>query len=120
MKLGQNLKKYREEKGIKKNELEKHLNKSKGVVTKWESGKSKPDANAIVEICKFLNITPNELLGWNYEYAEEYSLNYSEKSLITNCRQLNKEGQQVLSDFADILVSSKKYEKYNNIQTKNA
>ncbi len=50
----------------------------------------------------------------------EHTLSPDEKEIILNYRQLNKEGQQVLSDFADTLVSSKKYEKYNNIQTKNA
>ena len=67
MTLGQNLKKYREEKGIKKVELERHLNKSKGVVTKWENGESRPDADTIAEICRFLDITPNILLEWNAE-----------------------------------------------------
>lgn len=62
--LGTNIKKYRELKGLTQDELSNKLNKSKGVVSKWENGENKPDADTIGKICSILGISPNILMDW--------------------------------------------------------
>ena len=34
-------------------------------MSNWEKGANLPDADTIEEICKILEVTPNELFGWN-------------------------------------------------------
>ena len=37
---------------------------STSIVTKWESGERNIPINRLVELCKILKTSPNELLGW--------------------------------------------------------
>lgn len=64
MSLSSNIKKYREIKGLTQDELGNLLNKSKGVISKWEKGENKPDADTMGKLCDILNITPNDLFDW--------------------------------------------------------
>ena len=53
----------RKEKGLTQVQLSEKLNITNRAVSKWETGKSCPDASIMLELCDILGITVNELLS---------------------------------------------------------
>ena len=45
--------------------LAKQLNTTQRNVSRWTTGKTSPDFETLFLICEILNVTPNELLGWD-------------------------------------------------------
>jgi transcriptional regulator with XRE-family HTH domain len=70
MKIGNNIKKYRNYRQMTQEELAKRLSKSKSVISHWENGENSPDLDTCEQICRVLEITPNVLFGW--ESFKEY------------------------------------------------
>ena len=68
--ISENIKNFRTFRGIRQQELADKLGKSKSVISNWERGENSPDIDSCVELCKILQVTPNELFGWdlNIEY----------------------------------------------------
>lgn len=64
-KLSENIKKFRLKSGITQEDLSRLLGKTKNVISNWERGDNRPDADTIEVLCKILGVTPNELYGWN-------------------------------------------------------
>ena len=63
--VGENLKLARKAKHITQKELAKELNKYQSDYSEYETGKIQLDYEKIVYLCKRLDITPNELFGFN-------------------------------------------------------
>lgn len=57
-------------------------------VSKWETGKSMPDSSIMLELCKILGITVNELLG-----GEEISMESYEKMADENLIALKRKDE---------------------------
>ena len=68
--ISENIKNFRTFRGIKQQELADRLGKSKSVISNWERGENSPDVESCAQLCKILDVTPNELFGWemNLEY----------------------------------------------------
>lgn len=64
IKLGENIRKARLKIGLTQAQLGKMLGKSDNVITNWEKGTNRPDADMIEKLCNILKISPNELLNW--------------------------------------------------------
>lgn len=62
--VGQNLKQARKYKGITQKEIANELNKYQSDYSEYESGKIQLDYEKIVYLCKRLDITPNDLFGF--------------------------------------------------------
>jgi len=62
--LGENIKKFRTEANLHQEELATKLGKSKNVISNWERGDNRPDADMIKKICEIFGIEPNQLYGW--------------------------------------------------------
>lgn len=63
----------RKDKGLTQMQLAEKLNISNRAVSKWETGKSIPDASIMLELCGILGITVNELLsGERITTMEDY------------------------------------------------
>lgn len=60
--IGENIKHFRKEKGISQEELAVRLNVVRQTVSKWENGRSVPDADVLVQIAKMLEVSVGELL----------------------------------------------------------
>lgn len=65
MSLAQNLKLARIKKGYKQEELAKLVGKSKNVISNWERGDNKPDADTLFDLCDILGVDANYLLPYN-------------------------------------------------------
>lgn len=72
MKLNTNIKNFRIFRGITQQELAARLGKSKNVVSNWERGDNSPNPDEIEKLCSILEVTPNQIFGWDPlpEYIE--------------------------------------------------
>ena len=61
-KIGKFIAESRKEKGLTQLQLAEKLNITDRAVSKWETGKSLPDASIMLELCEILDIKANELL----------------------------------------------------------
>ena len=99
--LGQRIKKAREEAGLMQSELASKIGvKSAGVISNWETDKSKPDADKIVLLCGVLRVSCSYLL--DYYGSEEVTS--SEAQLLASYRELNEEGQELLFKYCRFLI----------------
>lgn len=87
MSLANNLKEARINKGLKQEELANLVGKSKNVISNWERGDNKPDADTLFELCDILNVDANFLLGW--ESNQNISLSINEQNHIKKYRSLS-------------------------------
>ncbi len=72
-KVGKFISSCRKDKGLTQMQLAEKLNISNRAVSKWETGKSLPDASNMLELCEILGITVNELFcGERITTMEEY------------------------------------------------
>lgn len=60
--IGRFIAECRKEKNLTQMQLAEKLNLTNRAVSKWETGKSMPDASIMIELCDILNITVTELL----------------------------------------------------------
>ena len=63
--VGENLKSARKAKGISQKQIANELGKYQSDYSDYETGKIQLDYEKIVYLCKRLDITPNELFGFN-------------------------------------------------------
>lgn len=61
--IAENLRRLRTEKGLKQEELARHIGISVQSVSKWERGESLPDTVLLPNIAEFYGVTVDELLG---------------------------------------------------------
>ncbi len=62
--VGENLKSARKAKGITQSQIAKELNKYQPDYCEYESGRIQLDYEKIVYLCRRLDITPNDLFGF--------------------------------------------------------
>ena len=84
MEFRDRLKILRNENSISAIELAKQLNKSESAIRMWESGKTKPDADTLIELSKMLDCSVDYLLGLSeYKNMEaEHSYDADKNSII--------------------------------------
>ena len=71
-KTGAFIAELRKEKGLTQAQLAERFGLSNQAVSKWETGKSLPDASIMIDLCDFLGITVNELLSGERIRVEDY------------------------------------------------
>ena len=71
-KVNENIRNFRNFRGLSQESVAKQVNRSTNVISNWENGVHSPDLDVCEELCKIFNVTPNELFGWddNPEYIE--------------------------------------------------
>lgn len=62
-KIGEKIRKYRQERGFSQKELAEEIGVSNGRVSNWEQGLNRPDADMLAELCYALEVSPSALLG---------------------------------------------------------
>ena len=63
--VGENLKVARKAKGITQKQIAQELNKYQSDYSEYETGRVQLDYEKIVYLCKRLDVTPNELFGFD-------------------------------------------------------
>lgn len=62
LQIGQNIQKYRKEKGYRQKDLAIHLDCAETTIASWEQGLSSPDIETAYRLVKYLNLTLENLL----------------------------------------------------------
>lgn len=90
VKIGKFIASKRKEQGLTQLQLAERLGITDRAVSKWETGKSLPDASLMPELCKLLKITINDLLCGEVVSVE----NYNEKAEKALLEMVKKEEMQ--------------------------
>lgn len=90
VKIGRFIASKRKEQGLTQLQLAEKLGITDRAVSKWETGKSLPDASLMPELCKLLEITINDLLCGEVVSVE----NYNEKAEKALLEMVKKEEMQ--------------------------
>lgn len=94
--LGDRIKEAREKQGLYQAQLAELVGaKSAAVISNWEKGINKPDADKIVQLCKALHVSASYLLDYNGESA--LALRSSEIDHIKKYRALDEYGRETVN-----------------------
>ena len=89
IKIGRFIATRRKEVGLTQLELAEKLNISDRAISKWETGKSLPDASIMIELCEILGIGINELF-----YGEMINMNENDKKYDEILLAMKKEQEE--------------------------
>lgn len=89
IKIGGFIAACRKEKDLTQTQLAEKLGITNKAVSKWETGKSLPDASIMLALCKVLDITVNDLLCGEVVNMENYN-----KEMENNLMELVKQKQE--------------------------
>lgn len=110
--IAKNLLFYRKKNKLTQKELANYLDVKNSAVSNWEKGLNSIDIDTLHKACKVFNISISDMFGvYSNTSNEIYSL--EEKTIISNFRELNEDGQEKLIDYAEDLVSTNKYKKHS-------
>ena len=95
IKIGKFIAAKRKERNLTQEKLAEKLGITDRAVSKWETGKSLPDASIMLELCGLLGITVNDLLSGE-EVTMEKINEKTEKNLIEMVRQKEEADRRLL------------------------
>ncbi len=96
IKIGQFIANQRKENGLTQAELAEKLGITDRAVSKWECGRSLPDASIMLELSKLLQITVNDLLSGEIVSMEGYN-EEMEKNLLDAIKGKENSDKRLLS-----------------------
>ena len=94
-KIGKFISSCRKEAGLTQAALADKLGITDRAVSKWETGKSLPDASIMIELCNLLGITVNELLTGEHITMDDYK-NKAEENLLEMTQKVEKRDKLLL------------------------
>ena len=109
MSIGSRIKERREELGITQTQLADMIGVTKGAIGNYETDANSPKASIMYKVFRALKCDANYLYQDELGEAESDMLPSEERRLLKLFRDLNKEGKEKLTDYADDLVCSGKY-----------
>ena len=96
VKIGRFIAEKRKEQKLTQMQLAEKLGITDRAVSKWERGKSLPDASLMLELCELLNITVNDLLCGEVVSMNQYN-EIMEKNLIEMVKQKERADKNLLT-----------------------
>ncbi len=124
MNISEKIYRLRTENNLTQVEFGKIAGATDKAVSTWERGEKEPRMKSVQKICLHFGIDLNKFIDAQsdvYTQDEVQSISHypasfirALKSLSDALDQLNDEGQEKLLDYADDLVSSGKYKKYDS------
>ena len=94
-KIGKFISSCRKEAGLTQAALADKLGITDRAVSKWETGKSLPDASIMIELCNILGISVNELLTGEHITMENY-MDKAEENLLEMTQKVEKRDKLLL------------------------
>lgn len=96
--LIEKLRNARIDNNLKQSEVAALLNVKKNTISNWENGKSNPDIDSLVELCKIYNISCASILEEAYADCSIHTLSVSglEKEIILAYRKADNIGKAVV------------------------
>ena len=102
LKIGKFIAKCRKEKKLTQSKLAEILGITDRAISKWETGNGMPDSSIMLELCKILEITVNELLSGEKIDAENNDKKLNE-NLINQKKQIEILNKQAIR--AEYIIS---------------
>lgn len=102
IKIGKFIAECRKNKNLTQMQLANKLNITDRAISKWETGKSMPDSLIMLDLCKELGISVNELLS-----GERIEMNNYDKKAEENLFELNKNNEdknKKISKFGTVIT----------------
>ncbi|MBR5233459.1 MAG: helix-turn-helix domain-containing protein [Clostridia bacterium] len=94
LKIGKFISECRKNIGLTQKQLAEKLNITDRAVSKWETGKALPDSSIMLELCRILKITVNDLLSGEV-ISMENNNQINEKLLIEMSKELERKNKTV-------------------------
>lgn len=92
--LNENIRKFRELRKLTQKQFADRLNKSRNVISNWERGENSPDPDTVEQICRILEVTPNQIFGW--EPCPDYERYLQKKRAINKkIEELNNKKKEI-------------------------
>ena len=95
-KIGRFIAQCRKQNGFTQASLAEKLGITDRAVSKWENGKSMPDASIMLELCGYLKINVNELLMGEHIAMENYK-EIAEQNLVEMRKQEEQANKRLMS-----------------------
>lgn len=105
VRIGRFIAEKRKEQGLTQMQLAEQLGITDRAVSKWETGRSLPDASVMLELCRLLKITVNDLLNGEVISMERYN-ETTEKNLLEMVKQKEAADRRLLKMEILIMVVS--------------
>ncbi len=96
VKIGKFIAERRKGANLTQMQLAEKMNVTDRAVSKWETGKAMPDSSIMLDLCKILGITVNDLLSGEVVTVENYDKEL-EKNLIEVVKQKERADRQLLT-----------------------
>ena len=96
IKIGKFIAECRKKNGFTQMQLAEKLNITDRAVSKWENGKSLPDSSIMLELCKELKISVNDLLSGEVVEVNNYDKNL-EKNLLEMVKEKERADERLLT-----------------------
>ena len=95
IKIGKFIQECRKEVGLTQMQLAEMLGITDRAVSKWETGRTLPDSSIMLELCKILKISVNDLLNGEIVSMDNYN-EKNEKTLIELVKQKEENDKHLL------------------------
>ncbi len=96
LKIGRFISERRKNKGLTQMQLAEKLGITDRAVSKWENGRSLPDSSIMLDLCRELGISVNDLLSGEVVSMSDYNEN-SEKNLIQMVKEKENADKRLLT-----------------------
>lgn len=96
IKIGKFIATCRKKAGLTQMQLAEKMNITDRAVSKWETGKAMPDSSIMLDLCRILNISVNDLLSGEVVTMDNYNREMEEK-LLEMVRQKQQADKRLLS-----------------------
>ncbi len=104
-KIGKFIASCRKECGYTQASLGEKLGITDRAVSKWETGKSMPDASIMLELCNLLNISVNELLTGEHIAMENYKEKAEENLLELQAKEVKAQKSLFRTELVFIAIA---------------
>ena len=95
IKIGKFIAECRKKNNLTQMQLSEKLNITDRAVSKWETGKAMPDSGVMLDLCKELNISVNELLSGEVIKMDNYNKK-AEENLLEMKKQKEEADKRML------------------------
>lgn len=96
IKIGRFIAECRKKKNLTQMQLAEKLNITDRAISKWENGKGRPDSSIMLDLCKELQISVNELLSGEVLEMNSYNKKL-EQNLIDIVKQKEESDKRILT-----------------------
>lgn len=98
------LKSIRKSMGLTQDDVAKVLNVTRAAYSNLETGKRDPSTDTLIQLASYFNVSVDDLLG-----IAARSVNPEGERLLSLFCNLNPTGQELLIDYAEMLVAKPAY-----------